>query len=57
LRAEVEGVEERIQAKEMDFRKYAKYLLKNGSRVEQRELLEHLKDRLILNDRQVTLAD
>ncbi len=57
LRAEVEGENETIKAKEMDIRKYAKYLLKNGSRDEKRELLEHLRDRLILNDRIITLAD
>ncbi|MEJ0053758.1 MAG: recombinase family protein [bacterium] len=57
LRAEVEGTKETIEAKEMDIRKYAKYLLKNGTREEKRELLEHLRDRLILNDRIITLAD
>ncbi len=56
LRAEVEGMSETMKAKEMDFRKYAKYLLKNGSRIEQRELLEHLKDRLVLQDRIVSLG-
>ncbi len=57
LRAEVEGKNETIKAKEMDIRKYAKYLLKNGSREEKRELLEHLRGRLILNDHIITLAD
>jgi DNA invertase Pin-like site-specific DNA recombinase len=57
LRAEVEGTTNTIEAKEMDIRKYAKYLLKNGSREEKRELLEHLRDRLILNDRVIGLAD
>ncbi len=41
----------------MDIRKYAKYLLKNGTREEKRELLEHLRDRLILSDRVIALAD
>ncbi|HWH16425.1 MAG TPA: hypothetical protein VNU25_02500 [Candidatus Paceibacterota bacterium] len=45
------------QIKEMDIRKYAKYLLKNGTKEEKHELLEHLRDRLILNDGIVTLAD
>lgn len=57
LRTEVEGVQETMRAKEMDFRKYAKYLLKNGSRAEQRELLEHLRNRLVLKDRQVALEN
>ena len=55
LRAEVDGTTDTIEAKEMDIRKYAKYLLKNGSREEKRELLEHLRDRLILNDRVIAL--
>ncbi len=57
LRAEVEETTETIKAKEMDIRRYAKYLLKNGSREEKRELLEHLRDRLILNDHVITLTD
>lgn len=57
LPEEVEGSKEILKAKEMDIRKYAKYLLKNGSREEKRELLEHLRNRLIINDRVITIAD
>jgi hypothetical protein len=57
LKAEVEGTAPTLEASELDIRKYAKYLLKNGSREEKRELLEHLKNRLILTDRQIALAD
>jgi DNA invertase Pin-like site-specific DNA recombinase len=57
LRAEVEGKSETIKAKEMDIRKYAKYLLKNGSKEEKRQLLEHMQDRLVVKDRIVSLAD
>ena len=57
MRAEVEGKSETIKVKEMDVRKYAKYLLKNGTREEKRELLEHMRDRLVINDRIITLAD
>lgn len=57
LREEVEGSKEILKAKEMNIRKYAKYLLKNGSREEKRELLEHLRNRLIINDRVITVAD
>jgi DNA invertase Pin-like site-specific DNA recombinase len=57
MRAEVEGKSETIKVKEMDVRKYAKYLLKNGTREEKRELLEHMRDRLVMNDRIITLAD
>ena len=56
LRAEVEGTTNTLEAKEMDIRKYAKSLLKDGSERRSGKLLEHLRDRLILNDRQITLS-
>jgi DNA invertase Pin-like site-specific DNA recombinase len=55
--AEVEGNRETLKVKEMNVRKYAKYILKNGTREEKRALLEHVRERLILNDKTITLAD
>jgi site-specific DNA recombinase len=55
--AEVEGKSEKLKVKEMDVRKYAKYLLKNGTREEKRALLEHVRDRLIMNDRNIIFAN
>lgn len=40
----------------IDIRVYAKYLLKEGSITEKRELLAHLKSRLLYKDRGVTLV-
>ena len=55
--AEVEGNRETLKVKEMNVRKYAKYILKNGTREEKRALLEHVRERLILNEKAITLAD
>jgi site-specific DNA recombinase len=42
--------------KETDIRKYAKYLLREGSVVEKRELLANLRSRLIYKNKEITLA-
>ncbi|MBP7133814.1 hypothetical protein KBA73_01225 [Patescibacteria group bacterium] len=39
----------------VDIRNYAKYLLKEGSIVEKRELLGHLRSRLIYRDKRLSL--
>ncbi|MDE1944081.1 MAG: hypothetical protein KGH97_01115 [Patescibacteria group bacterium] len=46
---------EKVKADEMDIRRYAKYLLENGTLPEKRELLSHLKGRIILKDRRIAL--
>ncbi len=38
---------EKVKTNEMDVRRYAKYLLENGSLSEKRELLVHLKGKII----------
>ena len=38
-------------------REYAKYVLKEGSVSEKRELLGHLRSRLILNDKKISLIE
>jgi hypothetical protein len=35
---------------------YAKYLLQNGTPQEKRELLEHLRNRIVMKDKKITLA-
>ena len=42
---------------EMDIRRYAKYLLENGSIEEKRELLGHLRKRIVMKDRTIILAE
>ncbi len=50
------GHADRDKAKDMDIRKYAKYLLQNGSAAEKRELLEHLRNRIVMKDKKIMLA-
>jgi hypothetical protein len=56
LRSAMLGVTERDSASDMDVRKYAKYLLQNGTPTEKRELLEHLRNRIVMKDKKVALA-
>ena len=50
------GSKEKDKAAAMDVKKYAKYLLEEGSMEEKRELLSHLRGKLIVNDKKITLA-
>ena len=40
----------------VDMRVYARYVLKEGSSIEKRELLANLKSRIICNDKKLTLT-
>lgn len=52
------GTTEKIQNnKETDIRNYAKYILKEGSTVEKRELLANLRSRIIYKDKTLTLIE
>ena len=42
-------------AQDVDLKTYAKYLLKEGSVIEKRELLSHMKSRLIIRNKQIVL--
>ena len=42
---------------EVNVRKYAKYLLKEGSVTEKRELLANLRSRLVYKDKKITLME
>ncbi len=57
LRSSVLGIkdEKKVKEKEVDVRMYAKYLLKEGTIHEKRELLEQLRNKLILNDKKISL--
>ena len=57
LRAAMQDKSEKVKAGEMDIRKYAKYLLENGTPSEKRELLGHLKGRIIVKDRKVAIEN
>lgn len=49
------GNAERDKAKDMDIRKYARYLLQEGMPAEKRELLEHLRNRIVMKDKKIFL--
>jgi len=46
----------KIDENDIATREYAKYVLKEGSTSEKRELLGHLRSRLVLNDKTITLV-
>ncbi|MCU0660196.1 MAG: hypothetical protein MUD00_01105 [Candidatus Pacebacteria bacterium] len=49
--------EKKLKEKEVDIRMYAKYLLKEGTIHEKRELLENLRNKLLVTEKKITLAD
>lgn len=57
LRSSVLGIKDdrKIKEKEVDIRMYAKYLLKEGTIYEKRELLEQLMNRVVLNDKKIAI--
>jgi DNA invertase Pin-like site-specific DNA recombinase len=57
LRASMLGVKEKDKAKEIDIRKYAKYMLREGTLVERRELLQHLRNRIVMKDKKISLEN
>lgn len=50
------GKEQKVEVMDVDMKNYAKYILKEGSVFEKRELLSHLRDRLIIKEKVVVLA-
>lgn len=55
LRSQVLGLKEKQKTTEMDVRHYAKYLLEEGTVDEKRELLKHLRGRLISKNREIRI--
>jgi len=45
----------KIDENEVATREYAKYVLREGTAIEKRELMGHLRSRLVLNDKNITL--
>lgn len=58
LRSSVLGIknDKEIKEKEIDIRAYAKYLLKEGTIYEKRELLEQLRNKIILEDKIINIS-
>lgn len=57
LQAATENPGGKIKAKEMDIRRYAKYLLENGTVQEKRDLLEHMRGKIIMKDKKIALVN
>lgn len=45
----------KVQLQDVDLKNYAKHMLKVGETAEKRQILSHLKDRLVLKDRRITI--
>lgn len=50
------AVKEKVKIKEIDIRNYAKHILRKRPVYEKREVLSHLRSRLILKEKKLTLA-
>ena len=57
LRANVLGIKEKDKLPDIDTRHYAKYLLREGTIYEKRELLEHLRNRIVLKDKKISIEN
>jgi DNA invertase Pin-like site-specific DNA recombinase/predicted metal-binding protein len=57
LRSNVLGItgEKKLKEQEIDIRAYAKYLLKEGTVQEKRELLEQLRNKILVNDKKISI--
>ena len=49
------GDDEKEKSKNIDIRHYAKYILEEGTTEEKRELLEHLRGKIILKNKKIVL--
>jgi len=49
------GVKEKLKIPDVDVRGYAKYVLRDGSDLEKRELLNCLKNKLLLKEKQISI--
>ncbi|MFT5352714.1 MAG: hypothetical protein ACI9GH_000579 [Candidatus Paceibacteria bacterium] len=49
------GETREIKTKDIDVRNYLKYILKNGSVLEKREVLENIKSKVILENKTITI--
>jgi hypothetical protein len=50
-------VKEKIKIKEIDIRNYAKHILRKRPMHEKRELLKHLRSKLVLKNKQLSLVE
>lgn len=51
----VGGQKQKVEVMDVDMKNYAKYLLKEGNLYEKREILSHLKSKLILREKEIKM--
>lgn len=51
----ISGNNDDVKVNNVDIRNYAKYILREGSILEKRELLECIKTRIILKNKEITI--
>ena len=56
FQAGVLGVKDKIKVADIDIRNYAKYILRDGTNFEKRELLSCLRSKITLNNKIINLA-
>jgi hypothetical protein len=50
-------IKSKKQRQNVDMKDYAKYVLKEGSAIEKRELLANLRSRIVLKEKKLTLLE
>ena len=48
------GVKDKVEVEDIDIRNYAKFILKDGTSLEKRELLGCLKSKIVLKEKIIT---
>lgn len=56
MQSKVLGIKGKEKASDVDIKRYAKYLLEEGTTEEKRQLLEQLRGKLVLKDKKIALA-
>ena len=51
------GIKEKIEVDDIDIRNYAKYILRDGTDMEKRELLSNLKNEILLQNKKINLRE
>lgn len=50
------GVKDKVEVGEVDIRNYVKYMLRDGTDIEKRELLGCIKSKILLDNKKVILS-
>lgn len=50
------GIKEKVEVGDIDIRNYTKFILRDGTNIEKRELLGNFKSKITLNNKRVSLS-